>query len=418
MNRRIKIYRNILIGCTGMFLCILFLFIYYDASERVPERLNLISGKEQKLNLAVPVTGEIGDTRIPKEKIHMNFGRVTTVNSGEENHYQMKCRLFGMIPLKTVEVAVIKGEKLQPAGIPVGIYMNTNGVLVVGTGEVTGIDGMTSEPAKYLLQSGDYITAVNDMEIRDKEELMERLNEIGERSITFTIRRNQEMIRVRMHTVETAAGEYKLGIWVRDNTQGIGTLTFLRDNGEFGALGHGVNDVDTSNIMEVYNGTLYDTKILSITKGEKGDPGELTGVIDYKEDNILGKIDINSQGGIFGVGNEKLSNKVFYRKLPIGLKQDMKRGDASILCSVDGETKEYKIWIEQVDYTPQSINKGIIFYVTDPDLLAKTGGIVQGLSGSPILQNGKIIGAVTHVFIQDPTKGFGIFIESMLEQSE
>lgn len=418
MNRRLQIYRRILIGCTGAFTCILFLYLYMDAANRVPEKINLISGREQTLDFSVPVTGEIGSSNIPKNKIHMNLQQENIVNSGEENTYQMECRLFGVVPLKTVDVSVIKEQSLIPAGIPIGIYVKTNGVLVIGTGEVQGMDGVSYEPAEYLLKSGDYIEAVNDIPIENKSELIEALNQIGDAQIIFTVRRNQEEFRVKLNSVETAPGEYKLGIWVRDNTQGIGTLTFLKENGEFGALGHGVNDVDTAGIMDVYGGTLYAAQIMSITKGKIGSPGELTGVIDYKKENILGEITVNTPGGIFGQGNEMLQERVEASTVPVGLKQDIHSGKAVILCTIEGKTREYEIEISKVDYTPQSINKGIVFYVTDEELFTKTGGIVQGLSGSPILQDGKIIGAVTHVFIQDPTKGFGIFIESMLESAE
>jgi stage IV sporulation protein B len=264
------------------------------------------------------------------------------------------------------------------------------------------------------LYTGDYIESVDGIKINSKTQLIEQINESNGEEVILGIRRNDEELRVKIFPAQTAPEEYKIGIWVRDNTQGIGTLTYLNSEGEFGALGHGINDVDTTGLMELYNGNLYNTQILSVIKGTNGSPGELSGVINYSKENILGEITQNTSGGIFGKGNKRLQGEIEEGALPIGLKQDIKLGSAVIRSYIEGEAKDYQIEILKVDYNPQSINKGIVFKVTDKELIQLTGGIVQGMSGSPIMQDGKIIGAVTHVFVQDSTKGFGIFIESMI----
>ena len=211
-------------------------------------------------------------------------------------------------------------------------------------------------------------------------------------------------------------GKYKIGVWVRDNAQGVGTMTYIDAQGNFGALGHGITDVDTSTLMHMEGGTLYQTDIVEIQKGSAGNPGEMTGMIIYSNDRILGEITDNSNRGIFGSCNGRGMEMGVREALPIGLKQEIEIGPAQILCTVDGETKYYDVEITEIHLDHDNVNRGIELKVTDPGLLDLTGGIVQGMSGSPIIQNGKFIGAVTHVLVQDSRKGYGIFIENMLER--
>ena len=235
--------------------------------------------------------------------------------------------------------------------------------------------------------------------------------------MVLDIRRNEEVFQVKVQPVQTGLGEYKLGVWVRDNTQGIGMLTYITSDGQFGALGHGISDADTASLMDTSRGLLYDTKIMTVIKGEDGAPGELVGYIDYHAKNLWGRIDKNSEEGIFGVVNEQLKREATARPVPICLKQDIKTGPATILTSIEGEVKEYDAEILSVNLSEKDKNKGMVLQVKDRDLLQKTGGIVQGMSGSPILQDGKIVGAVTHVFVKDPAKGYGVFIENMLQET-
>jgi len=192
-------------------------------------------------------------------------------------------------------------------------------------------------------------------------------------------------------------------------------MTYIDENSCFGALGHGINDVDTSTLMELSNGTLYHTEIIGIIKGQNGSPGELTGFIEYDDDNIMGTITANTVKGIFGVCSEDVTSSNGYDYMPIGLKQEIKQGPAQIISSLGGEAETFEVEITEIRLENDDINRGIVLEITDPDLLAVTGGIVQGMSGSPIIQDGKIIGAVTHVLVNDPTRGYGIFIENMLE---
>lgn len=195
-------------------------------------------------------------------------------------------------------------------------------------------------------------------------------------------------------------------------------MTFVDERGNFGALGHGINDVDTSALMELDEGLLYHTNIISIKKGTNGSPGELTGMISYSEKNVIGTIRDNTSAGIFGSCDiSKMDSLKDARMLPIGLKQEIRLGDAQILCTVGDEKEYYGIEITEVRLDHDNVNRGIVIKITDPELLSLTGGIVQGMSGSPIIQDGKLIGAVTHVLVQDSTRGYGIFIENMLDHS-
>ena len=209
---------------------------------------------------------------------------------------------------------------------------------------------------------------------------------------------------------------YRLGIWVRDNVQGLGTVTFVTDQSRFGALGHGIHDTDTNVLMTISDGTLYRTSIQDIMKGSSGSPGTMEGIIVYNNYNILGSIDKNTEAGIYGT-LDKIDD-LFEEQIPIetAAADEIVTGDAQIRCYIDNELKNYDIRVTDIDMSGKEINKGMIIQVTDPELLEKTGGIIQGMSGSPIIQNGKLIGAVTHVFVQDSTKGYGIFIENMLNQ--
>ena len=286
--------------------------------------------------------------------------------------------------------------------------------MVIGTGELVGQDGMPVEPAAGILKSGDYIETINGQPLETKEELAQAVGALGNEEAVLTIRRGDSQMEVAIQPTITQDGESKLGVWVRSDTQGIGTMTYLDLNGRFGALGHGISDSDTGEVVEISGGTLYDTEIVGIEKGSIGNPGVMSGVIYYGPGSLLGEIDTNSEVGIFGTAGDRFRQTMNMQPLEIGYRQEVKKGPALIRSGISGEIKDYQIEILKVDYSTSHQNKSLVIQVTDPELLALTGGIVQGMSGSPIIQDNKLIGAVTHVFIQDSTKGYGIFIENML----
>ena len=308
------------------------------------------------------------------------------------------------------------GETVLLGGMPVGIYMETDGVMVLSTESMKGVDGEEYEPAAGLVQSGDYIMAVNGEAVTGKAELLDAVEHLDSGNVVLTIQRGEETMDIRIRPVECGPDEYKLGIWVRDNVQGLGTITFVTGQSRFGALGHGIHDVDTNVLMSVDSGALYKTSIQDILKGQNGNPGTMEGIIVYNNYNILGSIDKNTEAGIYGTVDR--IDELFDEQIPIetASTDEIETGSATIRCFVDNELKEYEIQVTDIDRSESEINKGLVIQVTDPELLEKTGGIIQGMSGSPIIQNGKLIGAVTHVFVQDSTKGYGIFIENMLNQ--
>ena len=305
-----------------------------------------------------------------------------------------------------------------PGGMPVGIYLETDGVVVLGTESITGMDGMEYCPAGHLVKSGDYIIGFNGQKIRTKAQLIDAVGNLEQGEVVLTIKREEEELDIKFKPVRCSASEYKLGIWVRDNTQGLGTVTFLKADSRFGALGHGIHDVDTNQLLDISDGTLYITSIKDIQKGENGTPGGMEGIIVYNNYNVLGTITKNTDAGIFGTIDR--IDALFSDQTPVkaAAKEEVQEGPATIRCAVEGEIKEYDIRITEVDLYTDEVNKGIVLEVTDEELLEAAGGIVQGMSGSPILQNGKLVGAVTHVFVNNPTKGYGIFVETMLKESE
>ncbi|MEE0884260.1 MAG: SpoIVB peptidase [Faecalimonas sp.] len=331
------------------------------------------------------------------------FG-VTSLQEQEEN--------------QQVSTKSIDSKTVIPGGVPIGIYMEMDGVLVLATECIECVDGNEYEPAKNLVKSGDYIVGMNGETIDTKKDLIQAVSKLNTSEVILTLRREEEYIDVKMQSVQVGERRYKLGIWVKDNVQGLGTLTFVTTNSEYGALGHGIHDTDTEELLEISEGTVYETNIIGVQKGQKGEPGGLEGVIIYNRYNILGTVEKNTENGIYG----KIENidKLLENQEPIEIceKDDIKIGDATIRCTVDGTMKEYDIKIKNVDYYTGNVNKGIVIEVVDEELLELTGGIVQGMSGSPILQNGKIIGAVTHVLVNDPTRGYGIFIEDMLKAED
>lgn len=352
----------------------------------------------------IPAAGS-GKSNIPKENLHLS----------DTLEYTVECSLLGVIPVKEMQVEVVERKELVPGGEPVGIYMKTEGVLIVGTGEVCDINGLAQEPGGQIVKSGDYILEVNHVPVTKKEEVTEQINKAAGNEVELTLFRNGEEIEVLVPVVQTGLSEYKAGIWVRDDTQGIGTLTYQNANGNFGALGHGISDIDTSTLLTLQYGRLYQADIRSVIKGENGAPGELAGVIRYNQSEVIGTISENTGIGIFGTLDENWKPYDNAKAVEVGYKQEIKTGPAVIRSAVSGEVKDYDIEIEKINMNSSDANKSMVIRVTDPELLALTGGIVQGMSGSPILQSGRIVGAVTHVFVNDPAKGYGIFIENMLE---
>jgi stage IV sporulation protein B len=411
---------------TWIYLSAILCFAYATMMESIPEHVYLEEGQELSLDGKLPVTlavntggqavmADVGQStyEIVRQREQSTCGELSV---GE---HTLTCYLLGVIPIREVALTVVEGEELYACGHVTGIYGKAQGVLVLGTSPVETADGSYATPAENLLAAGDYITEVNGQEVGTKEELVEVINEDGADAMVLTLWRQEEQIEVEVTAAAAPANSenaYMLGIWVKDDLAGIGTITYYRESGAYGALGHGISDGQTGDLLRLSSGRLYFAEILKIIRGKRGNPGEIEGVIYYGKENQIGSVESNTDIGIYGVLNQDYCRTCRQEdeRYPVGYKQEVQTGDAYIQSDVSGEERSYHIVIDSLDYGAAESNKGIRFHVDDDDLISLTGGIVQGLSGSPIIQNGKIVGAVTHVLVSDPTRGYGIFIENML----
>ncbi len=336
-----------------------------------------------------------------------------SIDVSKNGSYQIPCYFLDMFYLKDVQVETADEKWVSVCGMPAGLYMETEGVLVVDTGEITGKDGVQAEPAEHIAKSGDYILEVNGTPVFGKKDLIKNIEASHGETVELLENRNGEQIPLSISPVLDQNDEYKLGLWVRDNTQGIGTMTYIDENGKFGALGHGISDTDTGELLDISEGELYEAEIVSIKKGAKGMPGELSGYIEYEQEKKIGTIEKNTELGIFGeVFDVK---RLPHKKVMVGYQQEVKEGKAKLLTNLNKEVKTYDIEITEIYRNKSKTNKAFEIQVTDPKLLEETGGIVQGMSGSPVIQDGKLVGAVTHVLVNDPTRGYAVEIEKMLE---
>ncbi|WP_167954628.1 SpoIVB peptidase [Anaerosporobacter faecicola] len=428
MSKRKRIYRGILIILVFFDLMFILDMGIKEMASNIPSNIRVLVGTEEIFDFGLPVEGDIETKQVGvfhvdqkenvDQKIHINLNKPFSIQSNQVGAYKVELKLFGKFTLKQINIDVIESLEVVPSGMPIGIYVNTDGVLVLGTGEVTDCNGGKYEPAWNILKSGDYIVAINGQNVSTIKQVINCVDESKGRSLTFTVRRNEEEIQLKVEPVKNAEGEYKIGVWIREDTQGIGTLTYITTDGKFGALGHPITDMDTGTLLEIKEGSIYTTQILDIVKGKSGEPGEILGVVNQNTNNRIGSVSTNTKQGIYGSVDREEKIQSCGEVMEIGLKQDIKLGKAYIRCMIENELRDYEIEIVKINLNPSAENKGMVIKITDERLLALTNGIIQGMSGSPIIQDDKFIGAVTHVFIQDSTKGYGTFIENMIINSK
>ena len=366
-------------------------------------------------------------SRIP-DKIYINEESKLTDVSLQSNSFLNKIKLnknnlnidfLGVIPIKSVAVHTVSNLELYPGGTSVGVKLSTNGVLVVGYSNVETTNGKEDSPGKSSgIELGDMILKVNGVSIESSKDLINKVKSTNNEYLDIEILRGKSKLTKEVKLLKEGES-YKLGLWVRDSTAGIGTLTFYHeDSNTFGALGHPITDADTNTVFSVKNGELFKSSILSVRKGQRGAPGELKGLF-LNEKSSIGSINKNLSSGIYGKTSEALINPIFNQPMPVGYRNEIDEGPAQIITTIDESgPKLYNIEIVKLLPQDKPTPKSMIIKVTDEELLSRTGGIVQGMSGSPIIQNGKIIGAVTHVLINKPDYGYGIYIEWMLKDAE
>lgn len=321
--------------------------------------------------------------------------------------------LFNLIPLKNIDVNIIPKTTVVPMGNAIGMKLYTAGVLVVGMSEIEGKKPYENSGIK----EGDRIIQINQNQIDSTDDLMQAVNKSDGNNISIKYVRDEKTITTSIKPVKNSSNEYKIGLWVRDAAAGVGTLTFYEPaSGMFATLGHGIMDIDTSDLIKIANGELVTTNILSITKGTKGNPGEIRGTIEAG--HTIGNISKNTKFGVFGTMNKTPYLTVSDENaMQVALREEIKTDKAQIICELENGKKEYyDIEIQKVFVNNNKDNKSMLIKITDLKLLKKTGGIIQGMSGAPIIQNGKFVGAVTHVLVNDPTIGYGVFADIMLKQ--
>ncbi|MEG0913880.1 MAG: SpoIVB peptidase [Oscillospiraceae bacterium] len=321
--------------------------------------------------------------------------------------------LFDMIPLKTVRIQTVDDKRLIPCGICFGIKMFTAGVVVVGTSDIYTLGGSVNPAAQAGIEAGDIILTIDGAFVSSNEDIMAIVSSSEGRTLSIQYVRDGASKSTKLTPANAKNGNgFKAGMWVRDSSAGIGTVTYYNESSEIIAgLGHGVTDSDTGLVLPVSSGELVRVSITGVEKGKTGSPGELKGIFDSSKPfaNLL----FNSECGIFA----KRTDDSFGlgASMPVALKQEIRMGSCKVLCAANGdEPAYYDAQIESINLSDENPSKNMIVRITDEKLIKITGGIVQGMSGSPIVQNGKIIGALTHVFVNEPTKGYGIFIENML----
>ncbi len=402
-----KIYRIFAGALSALMISALSLSLY--AGQILPDCVYLAEGQEvEELDLSAASFSGSGPAITVGAPVRQEV-------EAEPDRFPVGLRMFGAISVKDILVQVVPREYVLPGGSPFGIKMFTDGVMVVGMTDVVN-GGETCNPAKEAgLRLGDVITRINGKRMSTNEDVAAMVEKSGGSPLTVQVlREGCESFEASVNPVRSDdAGGYRAGMWVRDSSAGIGTMTFIDpENGCFAGLGHGVCDIDTVNLMPLSSGEAVDVVITGVTRGSSGSPGELRGA--FSETRPMGILLKNDPTGVYGQLNPASMDWGNASPVPVAMRQEVKPGKAHIRTTVDGsQPEEYEISIERVNFSEGNPTRNMVIRVTDSRLIAKTGGIVQGMSGSPILQNGKLVGAVTHVFVNDPTRGYGIFAENM-----
>jgi stage IV sporulation protein B len=417
-NLKLEIIRKIIGGILLVSLISLIFFQPIQQYLAIPKTITVFEGQDYSFQKAAPVSAVLGSHH---SNITLNQESHTVSMKASENGKSEMLLEFAGIPIKKVDVHVLKDFRVIPGGQSIGVKLNTVGVLVVGHHLINTISGKKSPGEIAGIKIGDIITEINGNKIEKMTDVAPFVQAAGQegKPLDMVISRESGKITTKLTPLKDKGENiYKLGLYIRDSAAGIGTMTFVHPQSKkYGALGHVISDMDTKQPIVVEDGQIVRSTVTSIEKGSNGDPGEKLARFSSDRE-IVGNIQKNSPFGIFGEMAKELKNGVMDKPLPIALSHQVKEGPAKILTVVNDDRVE-EFDIEIVSTIPQKFpaTKGMVIKVTDPKLLKKTGGIVQGMSGSPIIQDGKLIGAVTHVFVNDPTSGYGVHIEWMLNEA-
>lgn len=358
-----------------------------------------------------------------KELLNSDFllsSQIVSVSARDDSDfdkYIINYKLFNLFNIKRLKVNVLDPDRYFAGGETLGFSLQSKGVILIGGNYILSKNGIERPFENSGLKTGDIITKINGIEINNSQDISKILENFEGGSIRLTVNRSGNIFEVDIcPALDSMSNTYKLGLWVKEDAVGIGTLSFVNATTKrFGSLGHSINDSETNECIEVSGGNIYTSKILGIKKGNSGKAGELIGT--FNRENVLGSVDKNCDYGVYGFVDCVESVTKNKTSVDIGGRLSAKPGKAQILSALDGdEIQAYDIEIIKTNFQQSCNEKSMVIRVVDKELIAKTGGIVQGMSGSPIIQDGKLIGAVTHVFVNDATKGFGIYIDWMIEQ--
>lgn len=407
---------KVLIVFSVILLIITFLTSYF----LLPNEISVIEGRKYQFSFCNPMSATVHTDPAVETGGAFQLGTPLTLQANQTGDYHLRFDLMGCIPVKETLLKVVKEQYVYPSGQSAGVKILTDGVLVLSLGAIVDSQNVQHLPAKEAgLEPGDYIFEVNGEKLRNNKHLSQIVQECGGSPLELEYKRHAKSIKTVITPVAAGEdGKLALGMWVRDSTAGLGTVTFYtQDKQKFAALGHCISDVDTGETMTVRDGELVKSKVIGQTKGKRGEPGELKGIFDEPQQEV-GRIKLNTPYGLYGNVTDPSAVREG-NPIPLALRNEVKTGPAKILATIDGyEVKEYNVEILKIFHQQTQSIKNMVIQVTDPELLDKTGGIVQGMSGSPIIQNGKLVGAVTHVFVNDPQKGYAVFVEWMLNQME
>lgn len=394
-----------------------------------PNELRLFQGQAKHLDFAMPVHAQgslnpevAAVNGVSRSTFPVDLNHPLSIEPVHSGVTELKLKLFGKIPFKTVKLQVIPDLRVVPGGQTIGVKVKAAGIMVVGHHLVQTDKSTRESPGeKAKLKLGDLIVAINGQPLNDVTKVASLAAEAGKtgQPLQLDVRRGKLLFRTSLSPAfDKEDQKWRLGLYIRDSAAGVGTLTFYApDQGVYGALGHVITDLDTQTPISVGSGQILQSNVLSIAKSQSGEPGEKRAIIE-KEGKTLGNVERNTAFGIFGKMNRMPDNGLHLEPVPVAFAEEVKEGPAEILTVVNGQKVErFRIQIVHVSKQTAPATKGMVIRITDPKLLEKTGGIVQGMSGSPILQDGKLVGAVTHVFVNDPTSGYGCFIEWMLQDA-
>ena len=395
---------------------LLILLAYVTNITSIPDSVILFEDDELSLETIAGVKIKEKNDNTVEASTKLNDNKVSE-NNNSDNKKEYNLSLLG-VNLKTITANILPETKVVPLGDLVGLKLYTKGVLVVGISEIKGEDNKTYKPYEEAgIEQGDSIIKINNEKIESTEDLLECVSKTNGKTMNVTYIKGGEEVEKTITPVKTSKNTYKLGIWVRDAGAGVGTLSFYDETtNTIASLGHGIQDVDTEEMLDISSGEIVTAEIVNVKKGEENNPGKIEGTIEDSKN--LGTVYSNTRFGVYGkINNKNELNIDTSKAIKVALRNEIKEGDAKIICTLeDGKKEEYNVRIQKIFKSNNEDNKSMIVKVTDERLLEKTGGIIQGMSGSPIIQNGKMIGALTHVLVSNPTIGYGVFADLMLKE--